>query len=316
MNIFITGANGFIGTELVKTLLSRGFKLTIISRKKNFSINQNVKQIIGSFSDEKLIDKHLINIECVIHLAAISNIMNENSLDAASKYLKTNYEDTKIFANLCAQKNIKRFIFLSSVKVNGETTEKYQPFNSNSPYRPSGNYAISKQKAEQELLRISSIADMSVVIIRPPIVYGPNVKGNFNTLISIMKKGIPLPFGSIYNSRSFLALDNLIDFIILCTNHSRTPSASNEIFHISDGHDISTTELLKEIAAAYKLTCRIFPFPVFLLRFILKIIRKNSVSERLFENLQVSSDKAKTILGWSPVINMKKQLEIMSQNEK
>ena len=201
---------------------------------------------------------------------------------------------------------VKRFIFISSIKVNGEMTLQGHPFNSDDVFIPRDPYGLSKYEAEQGLLALARETNMEVVIIRPPLVYGPNVKANFSSMMKWVYKGIPLPLGAINNRRSFVALDNLVSFIIHCINH---PEAASEIFLISDNEDVSTSELLRKVAKAFGQKSRLVPVPVWLMTISAQLIGKGDVANRLFGSLQVDSSKARDLLGWEPVITMDEQLK-------
>ncbi|MBL1353048.1 MAG: NAD-dependent epimerase/dehydratase family protein, partial [Zetaproteobacteria bacterium] len=200
----------------------------------------------------------------------------------------------------------KRFVFISSIKVNGETTTGKPPFLPSDTYITTDPYGLSKLEAEQGLFKLAQETGMEVVVIRPPLIYGSNVKANFRKLIETVDKGVPLPLGAVHNQRSLVALDNLVDFIMLCAEH---PKAANETFLISDDDDVSTTLLLQRIAKALDKPSRLIPVPVGLMRFTARLVGKADVAERLFGSLQVNSSKAQTLLGWQPVISMDQQLK-------
>ena len=203
---------------------------------------------------------------------------------------------------------MKRFIFISSIKVNGEMTLVDLPFKPNDNYIPTDPYGLSKYEAEQGLLTIAEETGMEVVIIRPPLIYGPNVKANFASMMKWVNKSIPLPFGAIHNKRSLVALDNLVSFIIHCADYKKTPQAANQVFLISDGEDVSTTELLQKVAKAFGKKALLLAVPVSLMTLSAKLLGKGDVANRLFGSLQVDSSEARELLGWEPVITMDEQL--------
>jgi nucleoside-diphosphate-sugar epimerase len=213
---------------------------------------------------------------------------------------------TLALAALAADKGVKRFVFLSSIGVNGNNSVK--PFSEKDTPNPQEPYAISKYEAEQGLLVLAKKTGMQVVIIRPPLVYGPNAPGNFGTLVNWLRRGVPLPLGAINNKRSFVALDNLVSFIALCADRTRSPKAANQVFLISDGEDVSTTQLLRKVADALGKKRWLLPVPVGLMSFVARFIGKGDVANRLFGSLQVDSSKARDLLGWQPVITMDEQL--------
>lgn len=247
----------------------------------------------------------LIGIESIIHTAARVHITNESSLESLTEYRKVNVDGTLSLARQAAKAGVKKFIFLSSIKVHGEFTKDGRPFTEEDPPHPEDSYGISKFEAEQGLRNIAEISDMKIIIIRPVLVYGPGVKGNFLALMRLIKLGIPLPFGAIKNARSFIALDNLIDFILLCLDH---PAAENNTFIVSDGEDISTLELIKILSQAIEVKSRAFSIPINIILFIARLLGRADIARRLCCNLQVDISKAENLLGWNPSINIRNGL--------
>ena len=235
--------------------------------------------------------------------------MGEKPSKAMPKFRMVNVEGTLNLARQAVKAGVKRFIFISSIKVNGELTIGSRAFLEHDVPNPLDPYALSKYEAERGLLEIANSSNMEVVIIRPSLVYGPGVKGNFATMIKVVKFGFPLPFGLANNLRSFVALDNLVDLIITCISH---PKAANQIFLVSDGRDISIADLVKKISDAYGVKNKKFPIPINLMKFLLKLIRRGEVADRLFGNLLVDSSKAEKLLNWKPVLSMDEQLKIMA----
>ena len=313
MKIALTGASGFIGSAIIDTLRSSDIELLPLVRKK-LSSYESLKtaeidlEDLPSFNAEAL-----EGCDSLVHTAARAHIMKDESLNPLVEYRRINRDATLELAKIAASAGVKRFIFLSSIKVNGELTKSKSPFTDESSYVPGDPYGLSKYEAEQGLLEIARNTGMEVVIIRPPLVYGPGVKGNFVSMVSWIKKGIPLPLGAIRNQRSLVALDNLVDFILLCADRGRSSKAANEVFLISDGVDISTSELLRKVARVYKVKSRLLPMPVSLMKLVAKILGKSKISDRLFGDLQVDSSKAKNLLDWRPVIDMDGQLSKMAE---
>jgi nucleoside-diphosphate-sugar epimerase len=236
--------------------------------------------------------------------------MKESSADPIEEFRKINVYATVELARQAAGAGVKRFIFLSSVKVNGESTDNRRPFSETDDPAPEDAYGQSKLEAEKLLLELAKTTSMEVVIIRPPLIYGPGVKANFASMIKVVNKGIPLPFGAISNQRSMLAIDNLVSFIRLCMTH---PAATNQVFLIADGEDVSTTTLLRRLAEAYMRPPRLIPVPLSWMNFFARLIGKQMITDRLFGNLQIDTSKARELLGWKPVITMEQQLNKMAE---
>jgi len=316
MKICLTGSSGFIGSAIVESLKSLEVKpLLLVREKSSVAADSEVAEI--DLEDLSSFDPGILNgFDVLIHTAARSYIMKDEVLDPLAEYRRINCRATLELARIAANAGVKRFVFLSSIKVNGEFTEPGKPFVANSNHIPDDPYGLSKCEAEKGLLEFAENSGMEVVIIRPPLVYGPGVKGNFASMVSWVKKGIPLPFGAIHNRRSLVALNNLVDFIILCGRRNKSPKAANEVFLISDGKDVPTSELLRKIANSCKVKSRLMPVPVSWMQFIAKMLGIGRISDRLFGNLQVDSSKARDLLNWSPVINMDEQLNKISVFDK
>ena len=305
--ILITGTTGFVGKALTDYLTNNqvNIRLAVRSKKLN-TISPTVHEMeVGNIGPASNWSSALKKIDTVIHLAARVHVMNDVN-DPLDKFRKINTAATINLAKQAAEAGVKRFIFISSVKVNGETTSDDQPFTSDGHHIPTDPYGLSKYEAEQGLLSLAKETGMEVVIIRPPLIYGPDVKANFASMMLWVKKGIPLPFGAVNNQRSLIALENLVSFIIHCIDH---PKAANEIFLISDGEDVSTTELLQKVAKAFQVYSWLIPIPVSWMKLAARIVGKGDVANRLFSSLQVDSSKARDLLGWQPVITMDEQLK-------
>ena len=231
--------------------------------------------------------------------------MHDTSSEPLAEFRKVNTAGTLNLAIQAAEAGVKRFIFISTIKVNGELTARDSAFQVELTAPPVDPYALSKYEAEHGLMSLTQSTGMQVVIIRPPLVYGPGVKANFATIINWLARGVPLPLGAIHNERSLIALDNLLSFIMLCITH---PKAGNEIFLISDREDVSTTQLLQKIARALHKKILLVPVSVSGMRFIAKLLGKQDMANRLFTSLQIDSSKATDLLGWQPVISMEEQL--------
>ncbi len=323
MKVFVTGATGFLGRAIIKNLLSETYEVKALVRQSSSLLPSDIEQIVvGDLAKLKLSEcgsmRSTFNgIEVVVHTAARVHIMNDDAFDPLAEFRKVNRDATLTLAHLAAQSGVKRFVFLSSIKVNGEMTSPGNPFTPDDEYVPSEPYGLSKYEAEQGLLALAKDTGMEVVIIRPPLAYGPGVKGNFISMIKWMTKPMPLPFGAIYNKRSFIALDNLVNFISLCVDREKSSKAVNQIFLISDDKDVSTTQLLEMVGHALRSRSPssprawLFPFPICIMKFLAWVLGKHNIANRLFGSLQIDSSKARNLLGWTPVVNMDEQLTKM-----
>lgn len=305
MKIMMTGATGFVGATLVKSLKSKGITVHAVNRQI-CKTEADVDYFVGDFEPNTNFLEALIGCNVVIHLAARVHIMKDSSENPADEFMKTNVQGTESLAKQALQVGVKRFIYISSIKVNGEATEYGQPFTELNKPLPVDSYSISKYKAEQSLLHITKQTNMDLVIIRPPLVYGPNVKANFASMLRAIKFGFPLPLGAIYNKRSFVYVENLVSLILCCIEH---PAAANQIFLVSDGKDLSTTELIVACAKALNQKARLLPIPKSWIKVVAAMLGKKNAAERLCDNLQVDISKAQTHLGWTPPISIEDGLK-------
>ena len=309
--VLLTGATGFVGLPLTAKLLSAEFDVVVAVRKLSSDFSSSVRQhVVADLLPDTEWLSPLKDVDVVIHAAARVHIMNDNVANPLSEFRKVNTAGTLNLARQAAESGVKRFIFISSIKVNGEMTAPGSLFVPDDNITVVDPYGLSKYEAEQGLLALAKNTSMEVVIIRPPLIYGPGVKANFHSLLKWTNRGLPLPFALIKNKKSFVALDNLVDFIIQCINH---PKAANEIFLISDGEDVSTAELLRKIAKAFDKKAILLPIPVSLMKVVAKGLGKEDVASRLFGSLQVDSSKARDLLGWEPVVTMDEQLKKMAK---
>ncbi len=314
--ILVSGATGFVGKALILNLQSQERPVKALVRVKVAGLPSALEQVLdidfsSFFSDITIhkLTKALDQVDVVIHTAARVHVMQDDVSDPLLEFRKVNRDGTLALAKMAAKSGVKRFIFISSIKVNGESTGLSTSFTEKDDFIPTDPYGLSKYEAEQGLLALAKETGMEVVIIRPPLVYGPGVKANFASMINWMKKGIPLPFGAIHNKRSLVALDNLVDFIVLCADREKSPKAANQVFLISDGEDVSTTQLLHKVAKALGKKAWLIPVPVSWMSFCARLIGKKDVANRLFGSLLVDSSKARNLLGWKPVITMDEQLK-------
>lgn len=307
MKILLSGASGFIGSALLKSL-SR-YHVTAIGRRRIDRCHAFYNKELSLSEDYS---DCLPNINVVVHAAARTHLLNDKSADYLRLYREVNTEATLNLARQAKHFNCKRFIYFSTIGVNGSrSTNSFTEQDDPAPYN---NSTLSKYEAEKGLLEIARQSNMEVVIIRPPLVYGPNPPGNFASLLNLIIKEYPLPLASVTdNKRSLIALDNLIDFILLCVDYKKTPKAANQVFIISDCEDVSTAELFCRTSKAYGKKSRLFPFPISLLRLSAKLLGKQEMADRLLGSLQVDSSKARELLGWKPVITMNKQLRKMAE---
>ena len=301
--VMVTGANGFVGEALVTSLTQRNFSVRRSVRHKSSNPSYDESEFIsGDINGSTDWMRGLKGVDVVVHTAARVHVMDEQSSDPITEFRSVNVHGSANLARQAARSGVKRLIYLSSVKVNGESsTEGYSLKASDTP-SPLGAYAISKSEAELELLEVALETGLEVVIIRPPLIYGKGVKANFASLIHAIRKGIPLPFGMVTNNRrSLVSLDNLIDFIEVCLEHT---AAGNETFMISDGQDISTADLVKQIGNALCKKIILIPVPVFLLNKVALIFGKQELMERLTGNLQVDINKNFLLLDWRPKLSL------------
>ena len=313
MIILATGATGFVGSALCAEFMRRGHSVRATMRSPGAMAEVKDTVVVGSIDGETDWSKALQNVAVVVHLAARAHVMDDFSANPAAEYLKINLLGTENLARQAALAGVKRFVYISSIKVNGEQTKPTVPFTELDPPGPQGHYAISKWKAEQALLHIAGETQMEIVIIRPPLVYGLGVKANFAALRSAVIRGSLLPLGAANNRRSMVALDNLVDFIIASSTH---PKAANETFLVSDGQDLSTAELVLGLAQASGMPARVFPVPVWVLRTGAALLGKRDVIDRLCSNLQVDITKARNLIGWTPPISVVEGLRRAVQGPK
>lgn len=304
MSVLVTGANGFVGNALCQELEIRGYNVKAAVRQVRGLNNDRVVSV-GDIKFDTDWSGALNNVSIVIHTAARVHIMDGNPLDSLLAFRKVNTAGTLNLAAQAAKAGVKRFVFISSIKVNGEMTKPGRSFCPDDLYIPTDPYGLSKYEAEQGLLALTQKMEMDVIIIRPPLVYGPGVRANFSSMMKWIEKGFPLPLGGVKNKRSLVALDNLVNFIVYCLDH---PKAVNEVFLISDGEDVSTTELVYKIARAFGGKVVLIPVPTRLMVLAAKLIGKGNIASRLFGSLEVDSSKVSTLLGWSPITTMDAQL--------
>lgn len=301
MKILVSGSNGLVGRELCPFLEQSGHSVTRAVRQSTTSLEQSIGNIDGTTDWSELLSNP---VDAVVHLAARVHMIQAEGSDAASLYQQVNTMGTLNFAQQCAANRVKRFIFVSTVKVLGEGRDK--PYQADDPAIPIGPYSTSKWEAEQGLLDIAAQTGMEIVILRPPLVYGPGVRANFFRLIQIIDSGLPLPMGSIQNQRSLVYLGNLVEAIALCLTH---PAAAGRTYLISDGQDVSTPELVQCIATALERPARLVSVPSSWIQFAGQLLGKRAAVDRLLGSLTVDSTPIRRELGWTPTYTMKTGLE-------
>jgi len=303
--VLVTGAQGFVGLPLSTALVKLGYQVRCAVRS-SFQVNQSQEALsVGDINGATDWDNALVDVAVVIHLAARVHVMNETAADALSAYRKVNVEGTLNLAKQAVQAGVKRFIFISSIKVNGEGTKLGHPYCEEQAPLPMDAYGLSKYEAELALQQLAQDTGLEVVIIRPTIIYGPGVKANFKAMMRCLALGIPLPLGSIHNQRSLLALDNLIDLIRVCISH---PAAANQTFLASDGVDLSTPELLMAMGVALGKPARLIKLPEGLLMMGAKLLGQQAMAQRLCGSLQVDSSKARKLLCWQAPVSVQEAL--------
>ena len=307
MKILLTGATGFVGKAVNENLKEYSVNLLSRNAPTNLSDNFYVKTI-SSFEDYT---DCLEDVDVVIHTAARVHQMNDKSINSMSDYIETNCSGTLNLARQAVKSGVKRFIFISTIKVNGEKTTKGSPFRYDDPRNGSDPYSLSKSRAEQGLISIARESTLEVTIIRPPLIYGPGVKANFRSLMLLASKNLPLPFGNFDNKRSFVSIKNLIDLILTCINH---PKAANQVFLVSDDCDISTSELVSKISESFGNKPKLLKVNLNLLRAIAKVFNKREAINRLGDDLQIDIEHTKKTLNWKPIISIDEGIKLCAQN--
>ncbi|MEO8418820.1 MAG: SDR family oxidoreductase, partial [Methylophilaceae bacterium] len=290
--ILVTGATGFVGHELCRRLLDKGMHVRAAIRGRpvlSEMLSPAVEQFeVGNIDHATNWSKALAAVDVVVHLAARVHVMHDHAADPLAEFQKVNLHATVNLAMQAASAGVKRFVYVSSIKVNGECTTSGLAFKESDSVQPQDPYAISKWEAEQELQTIARNAGIEVVIVRPPLVYGPGVKANFARLLNLVDRGIPLPLGSVRNSRSLVYVGNLVDALIACAVH---PAAAGQTYLVSDGEDVSTPQLIRAVATALNRPSRVFPVPIALMRGTAKLIGKSAAVDRLTQSLVIDSSK-------------------------
>lgn len=324
--ILVTGPDGFVGTALCRELLLQKYFVRGAQWCDTPLSAGCESVVVGDIGAETDWSDALSEVDAVVHLAARVHIIQDRVDDPLEEYRKVNVRGTQSFAEAAAKVGVRRFVFLSSVKVNGEFTEQginksgnhlsngsttkeaispQNVFKESDQACPEDPYAISKWEAEQVLWKIKTRTDMDVTILRSPLIYGPGIKANFLKLIQLIDRGIPLPFGGIHNKRSLIGLTNLVDLICCSLKH---PAAANKTFLVSDGDDVSTPELVQRIAQALGKNPRLLPIPEWMIKLGSRLTGKSAQVQRLCSSLLIDSSKVRQILAWTPSCTMDEEL--------
>ncbi len=310
--LLVTGASGFVGSALAARLATDGHRLRLALRARPAALPAGAEAFIhGDLGEAIDWMPALAGIDAVVHCAARVHVMADTATDPLAEFRRCNVDGTLRLARAAAAGGVGRFVFISSIKVNGEGTTPGQPFTAQQAPAPIDPYGVSKWEAEQQLQRLSAQTGMEVVIIRPVLVYGPGVKANFLNMMKWLYKGVPLPLGATHNKRSLVALDNLVDLIVTCIDH---PWAANQTFLVSDGEDLSTTELLRRMSQALGKRPRLLPVPAWMLETAAKVLGKQSIAQRLCRSLQVDIAHTRERLGWTPPVSVDAALQKTAQH--
>jgi len=302
MNVLISGANGFVGRSACERALAAGMRVLGATRQA-FPLPSGVEAVVVPYLESPAgWTSALMGCGAVVHTAARVHVMSDSASNPLIEFRRVNVDGTLHLARQAASAGVRRFVFVSSVKVNGECTAAGPPFTAADNAAPQDAYGISKMEAEQGLRQIANETGMEVVIVRPPLVYGPGVKANFASLMRAVQRGIPLPLASVtHNRRSFVALNNLVDLLITCIDH---PAAANQTFLVSDGEDLSTADLLRRLGHAMHKQARLFAVPTSLLQLGANLLGKGDMAQRLLGNLQVDISHTRNTLNWTPPISV------------
>lgn len=300
--IFVTGGTGFVGNKLIQLLRDKGALVTAAVRRQADWSSPPVF-LFDQLSADQYWTDGVTEHEVVIHCAARVHVMDDQSPDPLAEFRRINVDGTLNLARQAAAAGVKRFIFISSIKVNGEGTVPGRPYTAFDSPAPQDPYGISKMEAEQGLRQIAQQTGMELVIIRPVLVYGPGVKANFRSMMSWLSKGVPLPFGGINNKRSLVYLDNLVDLIVTCIDH---PAAAGQTLLVSDGEDLSTSEILRRLGGALGKPVRLIPLPTPVLMWAAGLLGKREEMRRLHGSLQVDICHTCAVLNWTPPVSVNK----------
>ncbi|WP_442114273.1 NAD-dependent epimerase/dehydratase family protein [Pseudomonas sp. NUPR-001] len=294
----LTGATGFVGRALITHLHRLGHECVGVSRAKVEIVSGVVTQAVGDISDDTDWRDLLASVECVIHLAARAHLLNDRVINPQLEFDRVNYHSTMNLVRQAAEAGVKRFVYISSIGVHGASSGDV-PFTEVSALAPHSFYAKSKLKAEEGIIRYLKDKPMEWVVVRPPLIYAADAPGNFQLLLKLVRKGLPLPFGNVCNARSMVARENVVDFLTCCASH---PRAAREVFVVADGQDSSIGEIVELIGRGMGVRTRLFSAPVSFIKFCARLIGRQNMYVQLFESLQVDAAKAAELLEWRPVV--------------
>ena len=307
-HILVTGATGFVGAALCTRLSKLGYSVRRAIRGPARQLPDD--EVVGNMRLTPNWGDALNNIDFVVHLAARTHVLRDTARDPLAEYHQINVAATTTLGHACVKAKVKRIVFLSSIKVNGESTSGRPPFSESDTPVPEDAYGVTKWEAEKTLRKIAADSEMRLVILRAPLVYGPGVKGNFQRLMKITARGLPLPFGSIRNVRSLIYIENLVDAIIASIE---APITNDKTYLVSDGEGTSTPALIRKIASALGVRPRLFPYPPVLLAFGASLLNKADVWRRIGGSLEIDSSRIRSELGWSPKYSLDQGLEKTAQ---
>ena len=309
--VLVTGATGFVGRALCAELRHRAFVVRGATRVAVVSgaLAGDGAEFVGVGEIDEQTDwgLALAGVDVVVHAAARVHVMRDKAADPLAEFRRVNVQGTLNLARQAAAAGVLRFVFISSIGVNGWQSPPNRPFCEADEVAPHNAYALSKWEAELGLRELAASSGMQVVIIRPPLIYGYKAPGNFASLLRAVEIGLPLPLGAVQNARSLVSLGNLLDFIIICITHA---SAADQTFIVSDGQDLSTTDLICAVAQSAGTKARLLPVPVWMLTTAARLLGKGDAVQRLCGNLQVDITKARTLLGWAPALTVSEGLRL------
>jgi nucleoside-diphosphate-sugar epimerase len=299
MRILVTGASGFVGTALLPALRERGHVVRVALRR-TFAGLGDEQVLVGDLGPDTDWREAVAGIDTVVHLAARVHVMYESSSDPLAEFVRANVDGSLALARAASAAGVRRFVYLSSIKVNGERTNS-APFTERGAPAPVDPYGESKARAEASLRELERQAGLEVVVLRPPLVYGPGVKANFLQLMHWVDRGLPLPFGSVHNRRSLVFVGNLAGALVGCTEH---PAAAGRTFLVSDGTDLSTRDLVERLAVALRRPVRLVPLPAGLLQLAATLTGRRAQADRLLDSLRIDASALRETLGWQPPFDL------------